>query len=122
AGAALSVADSVSVLIRNSQTITVDAGGALYVGAATVAIEDTVSSIDHGIVVNGAMTANGTSFIRAGGGNSGYCTTYIQVNAGGRPEERRVGKDWNSLVLANDSDHNSGDLSGNTFGVTPTVK
>ena len=57
-GATLSVGDGVSALVRAAQTITVDSGGTLSIGAAAVAIEDNSNQGAFGILVNGTMSVN----------------------------------------------------------------
>src|SRR5262249_32420413 len=118
AGATLGVADSLNVLIRGTQTITIDSGGMLNVGADAVAIEDPNNfSQTEGIVVNGSMTAAGASFTRAGGTN-GNNNSQILVNAGGHFLASNCTFDWDNIVLANGVVFNNGDVTGNIFGLT----
>src|SRR6185437_6018838 len=106
----------ICVLIRNQQTITVDSGGALTVGAASVAIEDFQSGTVEGIVVNGVMSATGASFTRSNGGLNQNDNSQILVGSGGKLTASGSTFDWDNVVLANGSVQlNAGDLTGNIF-------
>ena len=60
-GATLAIADNVNVLINNAQTIAVDGGGAMTVGATTVVLDD-YNNGGYGITVAGTLTATNSSF------------------------------------------------------------
>src|SRR6185437_4973855 len=89
----------ICVLIRNQQTITVDSGGALTVGAASVAIEDFQSGTVEGIVVNGVMSATGASFTRSNGGLNQNDNSQITVNLGGRLAAINSTFAWDNVSL-----------------------
>ena len=60
-GASLAVADGVNVFIPNLETIAVNAGAAMTVGATTVTLDD-YNGGTYGITVAGTLTATGTTF------------------------------------------------------------
>ncbi len=97
-GASLSIADNANVLIRNEQTITVDAQGSLSFGAATVSIEDVNYGATEGITVSGTLTATGTTFNRANNAN-GSDITQILVNTGGSIVANNCTFGWDDIEL-----------------------
>jgi hypothetical protein len=106
-GASLSIADNASVLIKNLQTITVDAQGSLTVGAATVAIEDVNYGAAEGITVSGTLTATGTTFNRLNSSN-GSDTSQFLVNSGGTLVFSDCSFSWDKLSLNSGSTDNIG--------------
>ena len=112
-GATLKVDDKVSVWIDNGQTITVDLGGAMTIGAATVAI-DNYGGTTQGITVGGTLTATGASFTtRYGTGVGGNSS--LTVPSKGHLIAANTNFAWDSFNLNNGSVLNSGDLTNDTF-------
>ena len=114
-GATLKMDDGVNVSLQDfNQSITVDLGGQLTVGAASVVQQEYQANGTQGIVVNGSMTATDTSFSIAGVGDNAR----IQVNSGGHLVATNSTFKWNNLGFSSGSVLKSGDLSGNTFNQT----
>ena len=119
-GATLSVASNVNVDLNDgNQSLTVNAGGTLNFGAASVVQQEFGDGFTEGIVVNGVMTAAGTSFTLSGGGDNAR----IQVNpSGGHLTATNSNFAWNNFVLSSGSTLNSGDLTGNVFNTTVSAQ
>ena len=116
-GCTLKVDGSVKVLLDDNQSLAVDTGGALTIGAATVVQEESNKLATEGIVVNGKMTTTGTQFQIAGGGD----TARIEVKPGGRLIATGTTFAWDNVILDSGYVLNPSDLSGDTFNKAITL-
>ncbi len=108
-GATLNVGANVPILVQTGQTLTVN-------GAMTLASGDTLSlasNYDGGtqVVVNGTLTATGTTFNQPG---QGYFTS-LTVNSGGRLIASGSTFALSQVTLSAGSVFNAGDLSNDAF-------
>jgi hypothetical protein len=94
-GATLFVANGVGVQINNGVTISVDAGASMTVGGASVEYQDTNNNVSGGIAVAGVLTDTGTSFVKGGGGVTGF----IQVDPAGQLVASNTTFGWDNLQL-----------------------
>ncbi len=111
-GATLSLADNSSALINNAETIAVDAGASMTVGATTVVLDD-YNGGTYGITVAGTLTATNSTFSPtrpADGTGSG-----ITVLTGGHLEATNTTFAWDAFRLNDGSILNAGDLANDTF-------
>ncbi len=118
-GATLAVADGVSVFINTSQTIAVDAGAAMTVGAASVVL-DNYNGGSYGINVAGTLTTTGTSFTTYRGNNYAAGDGITALTGGRIIANSATGTlfNWDSFNLNNGSILNPGDLVNDTFQTT----
>ena len=111
-GATLAIADNVNVLINNAQTIAVDGGGAMTVGATTVVLDD-YNNGGYGITVAGTLTATNSSFSptrSAFGTGSG-----ISIYASGQIHATNTYFGWDAFRLYDGNSLAAGDLANDTF-------
>jgi YD repeat-containing protein len=111
-GAALDVSAGASVQINANQAITDN--GALTTGSGTTFTFEISYGTTTSILVNGTMTASGSTF-NLGGNNSS--TTQIQVNSGGELSATGSTFNLNQLVLESGSILSSTDLTNDTFNL-----
>ncbi len=111
-GATLAIANNVRVFIPNVETIAVDAGASMTVGATTVVLDD-YNVGTYGITVAGTLTATNSTFSPtrpADGTGSG-----ITVLTGGHLEATNTTFGWDAFRLNDGSILNAGDLANDTF-------
>ncbi len=111
-GAVLSVAAGASVTIQANKTITDN--GALNFGSGSTALFAIANQTTTQILVNGTMSATGTTF-NLGGNNASL--TQIQVNSGGELTATGSTFNLNQLVLESGSILSSTDLTNDTFNL-----
>ncbi|MGA7502424.1 MAG: hypothetical protein WBX00_37485, partial [Isosphaeraceae bacterium] len=116
-GVTLNVATGASVFINTSQTIAVDAGAAMTVGAASVVV-DNYNGGSYGISVGGTLTATGTSFTTYRGLGQAGDGDGITALSGGHVTATGTHFNWDSFNPNNRSMLNPGDLSNDTFQTT----
>src|SRR4051794_34255416 len=97
-GATLAVSDGVRGLIRTGQTIAVDAGAAMTVGAASVVI-DNYNGGSYGLYVGGTLTATGTSFTTLYGIGAYGAGSAIVVPSGGHLTATGTTFAWDTFSL-----------------------
>ena len=111
-GATLAIANGVNVFIPNTETIAVDAGAAMTVGATTVTLDD-YNGGTYGITVAGTLTATNSDFAPtrlAYGTGSG-----ITVLSSGHLIATGTTFSWDAFRLNDGSVLNPGDLANDTF-------
>ena len=116
-GASLTIASDVKVMIATDETITVDSGASMTVGAATIEINN-YDGGTYGLNVAGSLTLTGTSFTTyytvgsQGDGDS------VTIESGGQVIATGSTFSWDSFSLENGSILSAGNLSGDIFGDT----
>ncbi len=116
-GVTLNVATGASVFINTSQTIAVDAGAAMTVGAASVVV-DNYNGGSYGISVGGTLTATGTSFTTYRGLGQAGDGDGITALSGGHVTATGVTFKWDDLMLlAGSNDTLHGDILSGVFTI-----